>query len=86
MRPPVLWLLAASSTSYLEGSFMDKWQQKFSIGYFFVALILLFLLQTISLRRRPKSIDYSRFKAFVNKGMVADLTLCEKTIRGEIKP
>ena len=25
---------------------MDKWQQKLSIGYFFIALILLFLLQT----------------------------------------
>jgi hypothetical protein len=25
---------------------MRKWQQKFSIGYFFIALILLFLLQS----------------------------------------
>lgn len=41
---------------YLEGSFMAEWQQKFSIGYFFVALILLFLLQNY-LASPPTEID-----------------------------
>src|SRR5947207_3433501 len=83
---PVLWLLAVSITFYLEGSFMDKWQQKFSIGYFFVALILLFLLQNYLASPPTESIDYSQFKALVNNSRVANLTVGEKTIRGEIKP
>jgi len=65
---------------------MDKWQQKFSIGYFFVALILLFVLQNYLASPPTESIDYSQFKALVSKSMVANLTVGEKTIRGEIKP
>jgi hypothetical protein len=45
---------------------MAKWQQKFSIGYFFVALILLFLLQNYLASPPTESIDYSQFKALVN--------------------
>lgn len=65
---------------------MDKWRQKFSIGYFFVALILLFLLQNYLASPPTESIDYSQFKALVNNSRVANLTVGEKTIRGEIKP
>ena len=65
---------------------MDKWQQKFSIGYFFVALILLFLLQNYLASPPAESINYSQFKAMVGKGEVANLTVGEKTIHGEIKP
>ena len=65
---------------------MDKWQQKFSIGYFFIALILLFLLQTYLAAPQVETIDYSKFKGLVKKGLITDLTVGEKTIHGEIKP
>ena len=65
---------------------MDKWQQKFSIGYFFVALILLFLLQNYLASPPAESINYSQFKTLVAKSQVANLTVGDKTIHGEIKP
>jgi cell division protease FtsH len=65
---------------------MDKWQQKFSIGYFFVALILLFLLQNYLASPPAESINYSEFKTMVGKSQVANLTVGDKTIHGEIKP
>ena len=65
---------------------MDKWQQKFSVGYFFVALILLFLLQNYLASPPAESINYSQFKTLVGKGQVANLTVGDKTIHGEIKP
>ncbi len=65
---------------------MDKWQQKFSIGYFFIALILLFLLQNYLASPPVETINYSQFKTLAKKGMVANLVVGEKTIRGEMKP
>jgi len=65
---------------------MDKWQQKFSIGYFFIALVLLFLLQTYLASPQVETISYSQFKALVNKALLANLTIGEKAIHGEIKP
>ncbi|MGE5217803.1 MAG: ATP-dependent zinc metalloprotease FtsH [Chloroflexota bacterium] len=65
---------------------MDKWQQHFSIGYFFIALILLFVLQTYLAAPQVETISYSQFKALVKKGQVADLTVGDKAIHGEIKP
>jgi len=82
---PVLWLLHASITLKVEDG-MDKWQQKFSIGYFFVALILLFLLQNYLASPPAESINYSQFKTLVGKSEVANLTVGDKTIHGEIKP
>ena len=82
---PVLWPLHASITLKVEDG-MDKWQQKFSIGYFFVALILLFLLQNYLASPPAESINYSQFKTLVGKSEVANLTVGDKTIHGEIKP
>ena len=65
---------------------MDKWRQQFSIGYFFVALLLLFLLQTYLASPQVETINYSQFKALAKKGLVANLVVGEKTIHGEIKP
>ena len=65
---------------------MDKWQQHFSIGYFFVALILLFVLQTYLAAPQVETINYSQFKSLVKKGQVANLTVGENAIHGEIKP
>jgi cell division protease FtsH len=65
---------------------MDKWRQQFSIGYFIVALLILFGLQSYFAAPRVETIDYSRFKALVKKGLVANLVIGEKAIHGDIKP
>ena len=65
---------------------MEKWQQQFSIGYFIIALVILFALQTFLATPRVETIDYSRFKVLAKKGLVSNIILGEKTIRGEIKP
>ena len=65
---------------------MEKYQQQFSIGYFIIALIILFALQTFLASPRVETIDYSRFKALARKGLVSNVVLGDKTIRGEIKP
>ena len=59
---------------------MDKWQQKFSIGYFFVALLLLFLLQTYLASPQVETINYSQFKALAKKGLVANLVVGENLL------
>ena len=65
---------------------MEKWRQQFSIGYFIIAVILLIALQSYFATSRQEQIAYSDFKALVRKGMVGNLVITDKTIRGEIKP
>jgi cell division protease FtsH len=65
---------------------MDKWQQKLSIGYFFIALVLLFLLQTYLASPQVETVSYSQFKALVKSALLANLSIGEKAIHGEIKP
>ena len=65
---------------------MGKLQQQFSIGYFIVALILLFALQTYFAAPRVETISYSQFKTLVKKGLVSNVVIGEKVIRGDIKP
>src|SRR5262245_13873911 len=65
---------------------MGKWQQQFSIGYFVIALILLFALQTYFAAPRIGTITYSQFKTLVKKGLVSNVVIGEKVIRGDIKP
>src|SRR5690242_6633176 len=65
---------------------MDKWQQKLSIGYFFIALVLLFLLQTYLASPQVETISYSQFKALVKSALLANLSIGDKAIHGEIKP
>jgi ATP-dependent Zn protease len=65
---------------------MAKWKQQFSIGYFLIALILLFALQSFFASPRVETISYSQFKSLVKKGLVSNVVIGEKTIRGEIKP
>ena len=64
---------------------MQKWQQQFSIGYFVIALILFFALQTFFASPHVETITYSRFKALAKKGLLSNVVIGEKTIRGEIK-
>src|SRR5918996_6503872 len=65
---------------------MDKWRQQFSIGYFVVALLILFALQTYFAAPQIETVGYSQFKTLVKKGLVANLVVGEKLIQGEIKP
>ncbi len=65
---------------------MQKWQQQFSIGYFVIALVLLFALQTFFASPHVATITYSRFKALAKKGLLSNVVIGEKIIRGEIKP
>src|SRR5919108_1865744 len=65
---------------------MQKRQQQFSIGYFILAMLIIFGLQTYLAAPPVETIGYSEFKGLVEKGQVANLVVGEKTIRGEIKP
>ena len=65
---------------------MDKWKQQLSIGYFVVALLMLFLLQYYFAAPKVETIGYSEFKALVKKRLVTNLVMNEQTIRGEVKP
>jgi cell division protease FtsH len=65
---------------------MGKWKQQFSIGYFVVAMLILFLLQYYFAAPKVETIGYSQFKSLVKKRLVTNLVLNEQIIRGEIKP
>src|SRR5947199_9884492 len=65
---------------------MEKRQQQFSIGYFILAILIIFGLQTYFAAPPVETVNYSEFKNLVAKGQVSNLVLGEKTIRGEITP
>ena len=64
---------------------MDR-RKQLSIGYFVIALLMLFLLQYYFAAPQPITIDYSEFKTLVRKGLVTDLVITDENIRGKIKP
>jgi cell division protease FtsH len=65
---------------------MQKWRQQFSIGYFVIALILLFAVQTFFASPHVETITCSQFKTLAKKGLLSNVVIGEKVIRGEIKP
>ena len=65
---------------------MEKRQQQFSIGYFIVALVTIFAMQYFLVYPSVETLGYSRFKSLVKKGLVSNLVIGEKTIRGDIRP
>jgi cell division protease FtsH len=65
---------------------VERKQQQFSIWYFIVALVVLIAIQNFFTTAQVETISYSQFKALARKGMVTDLVIGEKTIRGNIKP
>jgi FtsH Extracellular len=64
---------------------MRKWQQQVSIGYFIVALLLLFALQSFFASARVETITYSQFRTLARKGLITNVVIGEKIIRGEIR-
>jgi cell division protease FtsH len=65
---------------------MDKMKQRFSIGYFIIALLMLFVLQYYFAVPKVETIGYSDFKSLAKKNLVTNLVITEQAIRGEIKP
>ncbi len=63
---------------------MESKKQKFSIGYFVVAVIALFLLQSVLFAPHAETLSYSEFKALAKKGKVSNLVLDKQTISGTL--
>src|SRR5262245_50491315 len=60
-------------------------RQTFSVGYFILAAIALFWLQTL-LSPQTKQIPYSEFRDMLAKGWVERVVLSDTLIRGTVKP
>jgi cell division protease FtsH len=63
---------------------METRQRKFSIGYFIVTMIALFLLQAVLFAPHAETLSYSEFKTLVRKGKVSNLVLDRQTISGTL--
>ncbi len=65
---------------------MEKKQQKFSIGYFVLALAIILALQAFLTSRDVETLTYSQFKQLVREGLVSDVVISESVVRGNIRP
>jgi cell division protease FtsH len=65
---------------------MEKKQRDFSIWYFVVAVIAVLAIQHYLSAPAVETISYSQFKSLAQKGLVKDLVISEKSIRGTIPP
>ena len=65
---------------------METRQQRFSIGYVILVLLVLLTMQSLFLRPHEANLTYSEFKTLVAKGKVSDLTLERDTITGTLMP
>jgi len=63
---------------------MPSIQQKFSIGYFILAFLGLFLIRTMFLVPQSENLSCCDFKTLLKAGKVADLGLGERTITGRL--
>src|SRR5437870_3474816 len=63
---------------------MPSTQQKISIGYFILAFLGLFLIQTMFFAPQSENLSYRDFKTLLKAGKVADLSLGERTITGRL--
>ena len=61
---------------------LDRKQFRFSVGYFFVTLLVLFLVNFLFLRPKIESIDYSAFKAKVQSGEIHRVEVSDKYLTG----
>ncbi|MGH7786752.1 MAG: ATP-dependent zinc metalloprotease FtsH [Candidatus Binatia bacterium] len=62
-----------------------KNKQTFSIGYFVIAVAVLFLVQTL-LAPKSDELSYSDFKSKLAAGQVEDVLISDTLIRGTLKP
>ena len=63
---------------------MEARQQKFSVGYFVLAVVVLLLIQALFFGPHTENLSYSDFKALVKKGSVSDLIIGKQTITGKL--
>ena len=63
---------------------MEK-KTQFSIGYFFFALIAVFLLQSAWMGRDTTSLAYSEFLSYASDGKVAEISVTDNRIYGSFK-
>ena len=61
---------------------MNPKQFRFSLWYFLVTLIGLFVINTVFLRPKIESIDYSDFKAKINSGEILRIEIGDKYLTG----
>jgi cell division protease FtsH len=59
-------------------------QQKFSIGYFLLTLLGLFLIQSVFFAPQSETLSYRDFKTLLKTGKVVDILLWEHTITGRL--
>jgi cell division protease FtsH len=64
---------------------MEKKQRDFSIWYFIVTFIIILAIQNYWSNSQVETITYSEFKSLAKRGLVTDVVVGEKTIRGMIK-
>jgi cell division protease FtsH len=57
----------------------------FTVWYFAIAFLLIFLLQNYLTTQKVNEISYSQFKGLVNENMVEDLVITPEVIRGKQK-
>src|SRR5438874_8895167 len=63
---------------------MEPKQRTFSIGYLAIALIAMFILQSVLFAPHAENLSYSEFKTLVKKGKVSNLTLDKQTVSGTL--
>jgi uncharacterized membrane protein len=63
---------------------MEPKQQRFSIWYFVLALVVLMALQSVLFAPHTENVTYNEFKALVTRGKVTDLVLDRQTITGTL--
>lgn len=64
---------------------MEKKQQQFSVWYFIVAMIVVVVIQNFLTGSQVTTISYDQFNSLLRKGMVTDVVIGEKVIRGNMK-
>ncbi len=63
---------------------MEPRRQALSIGYFVLAFVALWVLQSVLFGPHTENLSYSEFKALVKKGKVTDVVLDRETVTGTL--
>ena len=63
---------------------MDK-KRQFSIGYFVLVFFIVLMIQNYLGSPHVEIISYSQFKSLLKNGLIVDLTIDEKSVKGNMK-
>ena len=64
---------------------MEQKQQRFSIGYFILAFVVLLMIQSYFATPHTQTITYSQFKNLVQKGLIENVAIGENIIHGTVR-